>query len=120
MVRVEIPTVAGRSQAVVDVPTVERVVSQVEEMSTAVVFPMTDDAVDVPRMPQRRHRGRRLVLVPQSQDGTPRSIQDRVSSESEGGHSRFASGAGEGNSTVPAHSREADRGFPLSDTVFGQ
>ena len=57
---------------------------------------MTDDAVDVPRMPQRRHRGRRLVLVPQSQDGTPRSIQDRVSCESEGGHSRFASGAGEG------------------------
>ena len=61
----------GRSQAVDDV----RVVSQVEEMSTAEVFPMTDDAVDVPRMPQRRFRGRRLVLVPQSQDGTPHSIQ---------------------------------------------
>ena len=52
----------GRSQAVDDV----RVVSQVEEMSTAEVFPMTDDAIDVPRMPQRRFRGRRLVLVPQS------------------------------------------------------
>ena len=37
----------GRSQAVDDV----RVVSQVEEMSTAEVFPMTDDAV-VPRMPR--------------------------------------------------------------------
>ena len=74
----------GRSQAVDDVAMVQRVVSQVEEVSTAEVFPMTDDAVDVPRMPQRRYRGRRLVLVPQSQDGTLRSIQDRVSHESEG------------------------------------
>ena len=35
VVRVEIPPVAGRSQAVDDVPMVERVVSQAEEMSTA-------------------------------------------------------------------------------------
>ena len=75
VVRVEIPTVAGRSQAVVDVPTVG-VVSQVEEMSTAVVFPMTDDAVEC----------RRDVIAGEGwlQDGTPRSVQDRVSSESEG------------------------------------
>ena len=69
----------GRSQAIDDVAMAQRVVSQVEEMSTAELFPMTDDAVDVPRMLQRPYRGRRLVLVPQSQDGTPRSIQNRVS-----------------------------------------
>ena len=36
VVRVEIPTVAGRSQAVADVPTVERVVSQVDVHSRGV------------------------------------------------------------------------------------
>ena len=42
------------------------------------VFPMTDDAtVQVPIEPPRR-----LVLIPQSQ-GTPRSVQDRQSDESE-------------------------------------
>ena len=81
------PTVAVSSgairrvhQAVDDV----RVLSKVAEMSTAEVFLITDDAVDVPRMPQRRFRGRRLVLVPQSQDGTPGSIQDKASSDVKG------------------------------------
>ena len=90
-------------------------------MSTAVVFPMTDDAVDVPRMPWRRYRGRRLVLVPQSQDGTPRSIQDRVSHVSEGGHSIFASGAGEGleSNGVADHPNPDDVGVSDTESVGG-
>ena len=50
------------------------------------VFPMTDDAsVQVPIEPPRHRPYRRLVLIPQPQ-GTPHSVQDRQSDESEGDH----------------------------------
>ena len=50
------------------------------------VFPMTDDAsVQVPIEPPRHRPYRRLVLIPQPQ-GTPHSVQDRQSDESEEDH----------------------------------
>ena len=64
----------------------------------------------------------RRVLVPQSQDGTPRSIQDSVSHEFEGGHSRFASGAGDGlmeSDGVADHPNPDDVGVSDTESVGG-
>ena len=56
-------------------------------------------------------------------DGTPRSIQHRVSCESEGGHSRFASGAGEGlmesDGGVADHPNPDDVGVSDTESVGG-
>ena len=60
-VRVGIPPMARRSQHVDDVPRVERDVP-------VVVFPMTDDAVQSPSIPQRRQHGRRSGDSDQGRD----------------------------------------------------
>ena len=46
LIHVDVPPATRRSERVADVPMVERIVSPIAELSSAEVFPMTDDAVD--------------------------------------------------------------------------